>query len=321
MQRPTVSVMMPVFNAETYLAEAVESVLTQTFVDFEFLIIDDGSTDRSKSILQDYAERDSRIRLTNQANTGYVVALSRMIDQAQGTFLARMDADDICHRERFQRQVAVLETHDNIGAVGSAVQLIDAQSRFLRLENSASDHNEIQQRLLRGECPVCHPAVMMRADTLRRVGGYRATYEPAEDRDLWLRIGEVAEVVNLPEPLLQYRLHHNSISQCQREKQVAQLERICRDAWGRRGISGTFSANTDLRPTNTRRSRSRFETKYGWWAFRSGHNKTAFHYAMSAIGILPWHRPAWTLLACCIREWMLPSNRLVQSDPHKETVC
>jgi glycosyltransferase involved in cell wall biosynthesis len=122
---PAISVLMPVYNTERYVAEAVESILAQTFRNFEFLIIDDGSTDRSLSILKRYAERDPRIYLVSRPNTGYVIALNEMLAMARGEFIARIDADDIALPERFEVQVAYLREHPEVVCLGSKVQFID----------------------------------------------------------------------------------------------------------------------------------------------------------------------------------------------------
>ena len=128
---PTISVLMPVYNAERYVAKAVESILAQTCADFEFVIIDDGSTDGSHALLKQYAERDHRIRLISRANTGHVIALNQMLEIASGRYIARIDADDIALPDRFARQVGYLESHGDCVAVGSYVWLIDAAGRSL----------------------------------------------------------------------------------------------------------------------------------------------------------------------------------------------
>src|SRR5262249_31043112 len=123
---------MPVYNARPYLAAAVESILAQTFHDFELLMLDDGSTDGSRAILERYAARDARLRLWSRRNTGYVIALNELLSRARGELLARMDADDVALPQRFAQQVAYLRSHPDVVCAGTAVHLIDAAGRFLR---------------------------------------------------------------------------------------------------------------------------------------------------------------------------------------------
>ena len=122
---PTVSVVMTVFNTQAYVGEAVESVLAQTFSDFELIIIDDGSTDRSTAMLNEYAKRDQRIRLTSRANTGIVAAANEGIGLARGRYLARMDSDDVCLPHRFETQVRYLNAHSDCVLLGSRVTVVD----------------------------------------------------------------------------------------------------------------------------------------------------------------------------------------------------
>src|SRR3954452_3787995 len=125
MNSPKVSVAMPVYNSERYLAKAVESILAQTFTDFEFLIVDDGSTDASRAILENYAARDQRIKLVSRPNTGYLIALNEMLERSLGYYVARMDADDVALPQRFERQVKYLDDHPECVLLGSRVTIID----------------------------------------------------------------------------------------------------------------------------------------------------------------------------------------------------
>ena len=148
---PLISVCMAVYNAERYVAEAVESILNQTFGDFEFLILDDGSTDGSLDILRRYAERDPRIRLTSRPNQGLVASLNELVDQARGEFIARMDADDVSLPERFQREVDYLRDHPECVLVGSRVRLIDPDGDPLCDWCTMQEHEAIDAFYLRGQ--------------------------------------------------------------------------------------------------------------------------------------------------------------------------
>jgi len=203
---PQVSVVLPVYNSERYLAAAVASILQQTFADFEVLAIDGGSSDRSLDILREFASRDPRVRVVKQEGKGLVGALNQGLAMARGEFLARMDADDIAHPERFARQVAFLRKNTAIAVVGSAMTLIDGDGRRVRDIDYPVEPAAVARALEDGSA-LAHPAVMMRRETVVRTGGYRPVLDFAEDYDLWLRMSEQAQLANLPDRLLSYRHH------------------------------------------------------------------------------------------------------------------
>lgn len=207
---PLVSVIMPVRDAGTYLAPAVDSVLAQTFADFELIVVNDGSTDGSREIIEEYAHADSRVRVFSQAGQGLVPALNRGLAKAGGRYLARMDSDDICLPHRFQAQVEELEDRPELGVVGGAVLTIDARGEVTG-QRIYPRGGALRKRLLRGDL-LCHPAIMGRAELFRQAGGYRAYYQHCEDYDLWLRLSSLTELDNLTEPLLLYRVHEGSVT-------------------------------------------------------------------------------------------------------------
>lgn len=237
MPRPLVSVVMPVYNAQAYVGAAVRSIVAQSFQDFEFLIFDDGSTDRSSAILEHWASRDGRLRLFREGHRGYVPWLNEGITRAQGRYLARMDADDLALPQRFARQVAYLESQRACVAVGSDCLLIDPQGWPLRRLEQPRTHEEIDARHLRGQGGgLAHPSVMLRTEAARQIGGYRVDYQYSEDMDLWLRLAEVGRLMNLPEVLLKYRQHFQSVSHLRRQRQLELIGFIVRDACRRRGL-------------------------------------------------------------------------------------
>ena len=199
MKAPAISVLMPVYNAELYVAEAVESVLAQTFTDFELITIDDGSTDRSSRILEGYAGLDSRIRLVSRPNTGIVGALNEGASMARGEIIARMDADDVSLPERFAKQFEYLLAHPDCDAAGSRVLLIDPEGAPICEINEERSHEEIDRaHMSRRTGAITHPAAMMRSEALHAVGGYRQECLWAEDFDLFLRMAEIGRLANLP---------------------------------------------------------------------------------------------------------------------------
>lgn len=297
---PTVSVLMPVYNAERYLGEAVESILGQTFADFEFLIVDDGSTDRSRAILERYAAQDPRIRLTSRPNTGYAAALNELLGLARGELVARMDADDVALPERLARQVDYLRAHPDVVCVGTAVHFIDAAGRFLWDRHPGMEHEAIQERALAGDCALNHPSVMMRRAALEAVGGYHVEFMPAEDLDLWLRLGEVGRLTNLSDVLMKYRQHEASFSEQHQRLQLERSAAAVLEACRRRGIPRREVSVSPWRPVD-RRSRMQTYVGYGWRGLERGDYSMALHYALRAIGESPWRAGGWWLLARLLR--------------------
>jgi hypothetical protein len=210
---------MPVRNGGAYLALSVGSILAQTFADFEFIIVDDGSTDGTAEHLRLSAAADARIRVLSQETAGLVASLNRGCHHAAAAYIARMDADDIAFPERFARQVEFLDRHPEVAVVGSAVVRIDASGRELKRNVCPTSHAEIVAALRTYTC-FTHPSVMLRATALSAVGGYRYAYGPAEDYDLWLRLSERYQLANLPEPLLYYRVFPDQLSVRQLDQQV-----------------------------------------------------------------------------------------------------
>ncbi|MFZ6014448.1 MAG: glycosyltransferase family 2 protein, partial [Bacteroidota bacterium] len=208
---PAVSVIMPVYNAESFLQEAIESILTQSFRDFEFLIFNDGSTDNSKQIIQSIS--DPRIKLfDSDINQGYVSLLNKGIDLAHGKYIARMDADDIAHPHRLQKQFDKLEQHPDHVICGTRFTTVGSnQVTALPLED-----DDIKLKMLY-ITPFCHPSVMIRAAVLKdHQLRYEHDYMPAEDYQLWVTLSDYGKFCNLSESLMHYRVHHNNISMKER---------------------------------------------------------------------------------------------------------
>jgi glycosyltransferase involved in cell wall biosynthesis len=203
---PLVSVVLPVYNGAGTIARAVESILSQSYRNFEFLIINDGSTDGTQRLLE--AFQDPRICAYQQENRGLVASLNRGITESRGKYIARIDADDEALPERLERQVAFLERHPRVAVVGSAVMVV-YEDGTRRLRRRPLDNAAIVRNIVR-ICPFCHSSVMMRKSSLGRVG----LYDPAkdgskqllvEDYDLWVRMIEARyELANLPDVLTRY---------------------------------------------------------------------------------------------------------------------
>ncbi len=212
MKKPFISIIMPVYNAEHFVSQAVESILRQTYSDFEFIIIDDGSTDSTPRILAQY--NDTRIRfIRKNYNEGIINVLNLGIQFAKGRYIARMDADDISLPKRLEKQVAFLEQRKDIAILGTRAIRIDERGRFLEYMVSVTSPQHIQKLLEAGFVPIVHPSVMMRADFIRKLGGYRDGFLHVEDKDLWLRaIENGAKIANLKDTLLLYRTYIKSVT-------------------------------------------------------------------------------------------------------------
>jgi len=309
---PAVSVLMAVYNGARYLARAMDSILAQTFGDFEVIVIDDGSTDDSRVIVHEYAARDTRIRFTARVHRGLTVTLNDAFSQSRGSYLARLDCDDIALPERFAAQVEWLEAHPEVSCVGGGFELIDAAGRFLTTLWPPPDDDAIQGELLKGHAAINHSAAMIRRSAMGRVGGYDTRFETAQDLDLWLRLGEVGRLANLPQTVVRVRLHPASISETKGGQQRKMGRTACEEAWRRRGLTGiTYEADAPWRPGTDRASRHYFALRYGWWAFNNRQRRTALIYGAKAIAAMPFRLQGWTLIACAILK-PFPRHRLAR---------
>jgi glycosyltransferase involved in cell wall biosynthesis len=311
---PLISVCMPVYNAKRYLEEAIESILGQTFKDFEFLIIDDGSTDRSLAILKRYAAQDARIRLWSRPNAGYVVRLNEMLHQARGDLIARMDADDVALPERFARQVEFLRSHPEVDVVGGSQELIDSRGYLLTVWRALQAHDEIEECALTGAGSISHPTVMMRRKAVLAVGGYRVEMSPAEDFDLWLRMGERSRLANLPDVIMRYRVHEASVSATQQHQQLSRMRAAVDGACDRRGIPRRELKIEPWRPVD-RRSKHQSLMRYGWAGFQRGDRAAAIYFGLRALSLVPWRKESWVLLACIILKMKSAKSKTYRPSP------
>lgn len=217
---PKVSVLMPVYKTnEKYLREAIESILSQTFEDFEFLILDDCPEDDREEIIKSY--KDKRIKYyKNEKNLGITLSRNKLIDMAQGEYLAVIDHDDIALPTRFEEQVRVLDTHPEIGIVGSWVE------RFpnIKLVKYPESNQDIEQYLMQG-CAVPHTGAMIRADILPD-NPYENKFSPAEDYALWCRLIGKTQFYNIPKVLMKYRIHDDNTTKTQSDKMSAATKAI-----------------------------------------------------------------------------------------------
>ena len=211
---PAISVAMSVYNGERFLAEAIESVLGQRFDNFEFLILDDGSSDSTRDIISTYAAIDQRIRPIFRENRGLVASLNQLLAEARAPLVARMDADDICHPDRFGLQKQFLDHNPEYGVVGTRCDDIDENGAPwpLNAVPHPLTHEGFLQAIERNEPLLCHPSVMFRRKLVLGVGGYHGAFRHCEDLDLWLRLATVTKLGNLKDSLLRYRHYANQVS-------------------------------------------------------------------------------------------------------------
>lgn len=213
---------MAVHNSIKYLKESIESILNQSYADFEFIIIDDGSTDGSTDLLREYAIRDARIRLYIQENIGLTKSLNKGLSLARGEFIARMDSDDLAMPHRFNLQINEFKNHCDLVLVGSEVGLIDEGGIRFTTWGQTQDPVEIRRKLLLGDGGVLiHPAVMFRSESARMIGGYDENMPTAQDLDLYLRLTEKGLAMNIPKVLLLWRQHSASVNHTKSHTWVA----------------------------------------------------------------------------------------------------
>jgi hypothetical protein len=220
MRRPAVSVLMPVRNAAPYMREAMDSILAQSFADFELVIVDDGSSDDSRSIIGSYA--DKRIRLIDNPATGLTAALNHGLRECRGALIARMDADDIAYSDRLSTQVAFLAAHADIDILCSDADLINERGgRCGRYRMGPLDRPTLAAAFSYqiGYKPIIHPSVMMRSFVALELGGYR-NFSCAEDFDFWIRANARFRFAAIRRPLLAYRQHAGGVSQRRRLQQA-----------------------------------------------------------------------------------------------------
>lgn len=208
---PKVTVLMAVYNGERYLQEAIDSILAQTYHDFEFLIINDGSSDSTWEILNSY--KDPRIRLlNNDSNLGLTRSLNKGLKLAEGELIARQDGDDISEPERLAKQVAFLETHPEVALVGTQYKEIDSEGQLIRECNLPYDSTQIRWDIL-FYCPFVHSAVMFRRATItEHIGFYNEDFLYAQDYDLWWRIVRCFPSANINEYLMKLRINPSSMT-------------------------------------------------------------------------------------------------------------
>lgn len=210
MSKPKVSIILPVYNSQEYIKEAIESISSQSFKDWELIIIDDASSDQTPNILKKY--KDKRIiGLKNDRNMGVAISLNRGLKQATGEYIARIDADDICFPNRFELQVEFLDNNPATVIVGSNAEIINSSGDVLFITDLPTTDIGIRNMLFVRN-PLIHPSVMFRRKILGKVGNYNIKFNGAEDYELWFRMLKSGRAYNFKKPLIKRRVHDNVVT-------------------------------------------------------------------------------------------------------------
>jgi glycosyltransferase involved in cell wall biosynthesis len=207
---PVISVVMATYNNAQYISGAIQSIRDQSYSDYEFIIVDDGSTDGSRKIVEDHARRDARIKVVYQKHCGLVSALNNGCGLAKGEYIARLDSDDLAMPGRFEQQITYMMDY-GVALLGGSIECIDSSGIKMSLINYPSWETGLKEHLF-VNCYIAHTTVMFRRDVFISLGGYRSEFEDAEDYDLFLRMSDHHVVDNLSSVLCQYRIHNDQIS-------------------------------------------------------------------------------------------------------------
>ena len=217
-KKPTITVLLSVYNAENYVGIAIESILKQSFTDFELIAVDDCSTDKSWDIVQQYMKLDSRvIAKRNEVNLGGCKTLNVGLKLAKGKYIARLDNDDWSYPNRLEKQFDFLEAHPDVGIVGGVMEIMNQHGEVTGKRKYNISDQEIRNKIFRYS-PFSHPLVMIRKSILDKVGSYDPTYAPADDYELYFRIGNESQFANLPDVIMRYRVIPSSITFMQTKK-------------------------------------------------------------------------------------------------------
>lgn len=221
---PKVSIVMPAYNAEKYINETINSILNQSYKDFEFIIINDGSSDRTKEIILSYSD-ERIVYLENEKNSGIVVTLNKGLEKASGEYIARMDSDDISLVNRLEKQVEFMDKNLDVGVLGTGICVfgdsINDQERVF-----TTNSEQLKAELIFNSC-IAHPTVMIRSSILKNNNlNYSEEFAGAEDYHLWWRIAKVSKIATLPDILVKYRLHASQITKVKDERYYKMMQRL-----------------------------------------------------------------------------------------------
>jgi glycosyltransferase involved in cell wall biosynthesis len=296
---PAISVVLGVYNGQRFIAEAVESILKQTFTDFEFIAVDDGSTDKTVSILQKYASQDPRLKVVQIPHGGIVDAANAGLNAARAPLIARADADDVSMPERFAKQVQYMAEHPEVVCLGSRMWLTEPYGSIIDQSHHPLTHEEIDAELLRGSgWAMPQPVAMLRRDAVMKLGGYRKEYLWSEDLDLFLRMAEVGRLANLPDLLIKYRSHAGSTNHRLPHVQFELSKKCIIETYRRRGLMPPQQMEV-LSPLENKPV-----DKYLMWAWAALKNKNVRGARLNALAAMrekPFMMHTWRAMYCALR--------------------
>lgn len=209
---PKISVIMPCFNSANFISESIESILKQTFSDFELILIDDGSTDESLEIIRQYQQVDSRVVVVEKENTGPADSRNRGVFESKGEWIAILDSDDIAHHTRLEKQYKYVSQRQDIVMIGSGFTEINSNGDPIKCHYYPAAHSILVKRLQRLMAFPAHSSLMYRSEVVKRIGGFNARYLSSEDIDIWLRLAENGRIICLGDALVKVRKHANNVS-------------------------------------------------------------------------------------------------------------
>jgi glycosyltransferase involved in cell wall biosynthesis len=230
---PEISIVTSVFNGMPYLEHAIQSILEQSFKNWEWILIDDGSTDRSAEVMTSFAEIDPRIRIVRQPNLGLTRALIQGCELARAPFIARQDADDTSDSKRLEKQISLIKSNSDFAFVSCFAQYIGPQNEPLEVVTRPTDPRDATEGLLNARLgPPAHGTVLFRKDVYQRAGRYRDCFYFAQDSDLWMRMAEIGQIAYVPEVLYFFRRHFCSITSSRSPEQefYGEIGQACRRA-------------------------------------------------------------------------------------------
>ena len=289
-----ISVIMSNYNTpEEYLRQSIESILNQTYQNFEFIIIDDCSTDNSLQVIESYTDKRIKI-IRNEQNLGITKSLNKGLAVAVGEFVARMDADDIALPERFEKQVDFLKTHTEYIVCGTGVELIgewEKKHSNKYICRTIPEREQFRIRLLFGNCPnIVHPTAMFNHTMLKKYAiTYNENYPLAQDYRMWVSCSEVAECANLPETLLKYRVHGKAVSNDKKEQQKNIAQQIMHEQL--RALELDLSEEYFDIHNNLLSVRKQYDLKIKMWIKKIiAHNKTYKIYNQKKLKRTLWNK-------------------------------
>lgn len=307
MSTPAVSVLLPIYNGGPYLEPALRSLERQSLDSVEWIVIDDGSTDDTSSVLKRWAARNPKLKYLSRENKGLVPTLNEALAKCTAPYVARMDADDIATSDRFDKQLAFLASHPDHVAVGSAVRVVDPKGRVLKPYMPPLAHDGILNDALNGSGgAIIHPTLFVRRSAMEQIGGYSAAFGGyAEDLDLYLRLADIGHLANLPALLLDYRVHHKSYNHTRSDQQKDLVLAAANTARRRRQLPELNELAVPLAPS----TRAETHCKWAHWAVEGGNDRTALLHAWLGLLRAPASRPCQKTFAYAFRRFLSPPDR------------